>query len=85
MEVEFREKPGVSSVIRLNPANFKLQNWHVFNYYLYIISGDEDDAKKVQKLIMSEEKYKSLIGFPRRARHFARADGTIIEFDPNNP
>ena len=58
LEVEFRERPGISSVIRLNPSGFKLQNWHVFNYYLFIVSGDEDDAKKVQKLEMSDEKYK---------------------------
>ena len=47
LEVEFREQPGNSSVVRLNPSTFKLQNWHVFNYYLYIISGDEDVAKNV--------------------------------------
>ena len=85
LEIEFRERPSVSSVIRLNPANFKLQNWHVFNYYLYIISGDEDDAKKVQRLVMSDEKYKSIMKFPRRPRHLFNADGTPIEFDPNNP
>ena len=47
LEVEFRERPSVSSVIRLNPVNFTLTNWHCFNYYLYVICGDEDDAKKV--------------------------------------
>ena len=65
LEVEFRERPSVSSVIRLNPSKFKLTNWHCFNYYLYVISGDEDDAKKVQKLSMSDEKYKSY-GFDPR-------------------
>ena len=47
LEVEIKEKPGISSVVRLNPSKFKLQNWDVFNYYLYIISGDEDVAKNV--------------------------------------
>ena len=50
LEVEFKERLNVSSVIRLNPANFLLTNWHCFNYYIYVISGDEEDAKKVQKL-----------------------------------
>jgi len=72
-------------VIRLNPANYKLQNWHVFNYYLYIVSGDEDDAKKVQRLVMSDEKYKSLVGEQRRQRAQLRPDGTLASFDPNNP
>lgn len=85
LEIEFREKPGVSSVIRLNPASFKLQNWHVFNYYLYIISGDEEEAKKCQRLSMTDEKYKSLVGWPRRPKSLLRADGTMIEYDPNNP
>lgn len=80
LEVEFREKPSVSSVIRLNPANFKLQNWHVFNYYLYIISGDEEDAKKVQRLDMSDDKYKSLTEHTRRRRNpMMRTDGTMSE------
>ena len=80
LEVEFRELPSVSSVIRLNPANFKLQNWHVFNYYLYIISGDEEDAKKVSRLDMSDEKYKQLIGHTRRRRNpLQRIDGTFSE------
>lgn len=80
LEIEFRERPGISSVIRLNPSSFKLQNWNVFNYYLYIISGDEEDAKKVQKLLMSDEKYKTMVGMARVPRYLARADGTFGEF-----
>ena len=83
LEVEFKERPGVSSVIRLNPADFKLQNWRVFNYYLYIISGDEDAAKKVQRLVMSDEKYKLLLKQARRPRVQVRADGTLEEVGPD--
>ena len=68
LEVEFKEQQSVSSVIRLNPATYKLKNWHVFNYYLYVISEDEDKAKQLQKLQMSDDKYKHVVERPRPQR-----------------
>ncbi len=51
--------------MRLNPSNFELKDWHLYNYYLYIICEDEAVAKRVQKLDMPEEDYINHFGKPR--------------------
>ena len=63
LEIELKNQP--KSVVRLNPSNFEFIDWHLFNYYLYVICEDESVAKRVQKLDMPDDKYKSKIGKPR--------------------
>ena len=41
------------------------RDWHLYNFYLYIICEDEEVAEKIQKLDMLEEKYERLFGRPR--------------------
>ena len=66
MEIEPKNASGQHrSVIRLNPSKFELCDWEIFNFYLYIICGDEVTAKRVQKLEMPDSKYLRMIGVPR--------------------
>ena len=66
MEIEPKNASGQHrSVIRLNPSKFELCDWDIFNFYLYIICGDEETAKRVQKLEMPDSKYLRMIGVPR--------------------
>jgi len=41
------------------------KDWHLFNYYLYIICEDGEVAEEIQKLEMQEEKYERLFGRSR--------------------
>mmetsp|Transcript_12374 Transcript_12374/g.19251 ORF Transcript_12374/g.19251 Transcript_12374/m.19251 type:complete len:165 (+) Transcript_12374:1274-1768(+) len=40
------------SIIRLNPNGFIFKDWHLFNYFLYIICEDGEVAEDIQKLEM---------------------------------
>ena len=62
MEIEAKNYPNARSVIRLNPTDFVFTNWKHFNFYIYIICEDDENANQVQKLDMSDEKYLRLIG-----------------------
>jgi hypothetical protein len=66
LEIEVKNVPGNKSIIRLNPSNFVFSDWHMYNYYLYIICEDEAVAKQVQKLDMSAEDYERYFERPRQ-------------------
>ena len=68
LEIQLKDKSydELKPVIKINPVNFELVDWQYFNFYLYIICADEEDAKKVQKLEMPNDKYERYVGVPRR-------------------
>ena len=45
---------------------FVFKDWHLFNYFIYIICEDPEVADTIQTLEMSEEKYERLFGRPRK-------------------
>lgn len=45
LEIELKETG--KSLVRLNPAQFVIEDWERFNYYLYIICEDESNAEQV--------------------------------------
>ena len=55
----------IRSVIRLNPNQFELVDWHIFNFYLFLICEDESVAKQLSKLEMPDDKYERIMGKPR--------------------
>lgn len=63
LEIELKTQP--KSIIRLNPSKFEFIDWHLYNYYLYLICEDESVSKRVQKFEMQDDKYERMIGKPR--------------------
>ena len=65
--LEIQSKANINkSIIRLNPINFMFKDWHLFNYFIYIICTDPEIADSIEKLDMPEEKYERLFGRPRK-------------------
>ena len=66
LEIEPRNIDNAKTVIRLNPSSFELTNWEHFNYYLYVICSDGEEARRVATLQIAEDKYERLVGEPRQ-------------------
>ena len=46
MEIQAKGEDGeMRSVVRLNPSMFEFVDWHLFNFYLFMICEDESVAK----------------------------------------
>ncbi len=68
LEIEGKDQNGqIHSVVRLNPTDFEICDWHIFNFYLFLICEDASIAQNVQKLEMTEEKYFNIVGAARGA------------------
>jgi Calcium-activated BK potassium channel alpha subunit len=63
--LEIELKTVSKSIIRLNPSKFEFIDWHLYNYYLYLVCENESVSKRVQKFEMPDDKYERHIGKPR--------------------
>ena len=64
LELELKTQPS-RAIIRLNPSQYALEDWNFFYYYLYVICPEESDARRLQKIELSDEKYLKWIGKER--------------------
>ena len=82
--LEIQSKQNVNkSIIRLNPINFLFKDWHLFNFFIYIICEDPEVADNIQTLEMAEEKYERIFGRPKKPIVVKKQPGYEQNGDPN--